>query len=397
MNGRRLSKSQIDELRKLWSDGNTKRELCAKYGISESCVSRYVMDVVRDPHPPTEPGEVWKDVVGLEGRYLVSSYGKIYSTPPSPAEHRLVKTSYDERGCPRFSVKCGRKRVSMRVPRVVAEAFLERESDDMTLVKHLDGDRGNNRVDNLAWTAEHFGPKVEFTDDEVTNIRQRWLDGELTADIARDYGVSYATVYKQLDGLKRDVTLPECEQGEEWAEVEGYSGRYYISSHGRLFSTGDGRRKAKLMSPVSGNDGYLFSQLYDKERHRGRTYPIHRLVAAAFCDGRTDERNCVNHIDGNILNNHADNLEWCTLAYNTKHAARVLGTIKAGDEQTHKRTRRTVPRDPTATRSPLRRFTDEQVVAIRNDQRSSEKVAAQYGVNKCTIQNIRSGKTYKDI
>lgn len=50
---------------------------------------------------------------------------------------------------------------------------------------------------------------------------------------------------------------------------------------------------------------------------------VHRLVALAFCKGRTKERNVVNHIDGNPLNNNADNLEWVTYSENNKHAFRT--------------------------------------------------------------------------
>lgn len=45
---------------------------------------------------------------------------------------------------------------------------------------------------------------------------------------------------------------------------------------------------------------------------------VHRIVAEAFCQGKTDEKNTVDHKDGNKLNNHKDNLEWVSQAENNR-------------------------------------------------------------------------------
>lgn len=44
---------------------------------------------------------------------------------------------------------------------------------------------------------------------------------------------------------------------------------------------------------------------------------LHRLVAEHFCDN-PEALPSVNHKDGNRLNCHKDNLEWCTNSYNVK-------------------------------------------------------------------------------
>lgn len=405
MGGKWLSSKKIEEMQHDWATGRyTKNDLAEKYGVTDSCVVTHVKGVDRVACPPCDDGEEWRPVKGYEERYLVSSHGRLYMTPGGTRDHRLVSQCKNASGHQVVRLGGPDGPSVTRVDKLVARAFLDGRDDLKFTVDHIDGDLTNNSSDNLVChTMSKYVERVTrvrkqlLDDEDVADIRNRWLDGEMTADIAESYGVSYATAYKCLEGLRRDTPLPEREDGEEWAEVEGYSGRYCISSHGRLFTTGDGRRKAKIMRPSIDHSGYLYTQLCDAESGRCKTYHIHRLVAAAFCDGRTDEKDCVNHIDGNTLNNHADNLEWCTLAYNTRHAASVLRTIKAGDEQTHKRTKRTVPRDPSSRRSPFRRFTDEQVAAIRSDHRSAHKVAEAYGVNKCTILSIRSGKTYKDI
>lgn len=51
-------------------------------------------------------------------------------------------------------------------------------------------------------------------------------------------------------------------------------------------------------------------------KHR---YFIHRLVAKLYIDN-PDDLPQVNHIDGDKLNNSAENLEWCTNQYNNLHS-----------------------------------------------------------------------------
>lgn len=46
---------------------------------------------------------------------------------------------------------------------------------------------------------------------------------------------------------------------------------------------------------------------------------IHRLVALLFVPNPNNYP-IINHIDGNKLNNHFSNLEWCTYEHNNKHA-----------------------------------------------------------------------------
>lgn len=50
-----------------------------------------------------------------------------------------------------------------------------------------------------------------------------------------------------------------------------------------------------------------------------KQYQVHRLVAMTYLP-TNDTTLVVNHLDGNKVNNHISNLEWCTQAENIAHA-----------------------------------------------------------------------------
>ena len=53
---------------------------------------------------------------------------------------------------------------------------------------------------------------------------------------------------------------------------------------------------------------------------------VHRLVAMAFIPN-PDNLPVVNHRDENPRNNHVDNLEWCTIQYNTNYGNGIAKQI----------------------------------------------------------------------
>lgn len=85
--------------------------------------------------------------------------------------------------------------------------------------------------------------------------------------------------------------------------------------------------------------GYKFVQLYKNKKMFNRV--IHRLVAEAFIDN-PNKYLVVNHKDGNKHNNTIENLEWCTNAYNHKHATETGLKVKGESVGTSKLTQRCV-------------------------------------------------------
>lgn len=94
---------------------------------------------------------------------------------------------------------------------------------------------------------------------------------------------------------------------------------YEIYDDGRIFS----HYKNDFLKPSITRHGYYYVVIPDWDGVK-RAIRVHQLVAYYFCPRPDNWRElCVNHIDGNKLNNHASNLEWVTYGENNIHAIRT--------------------------------------------------------------------------
>ena len=382
--------------------GMTLKEIASAVGVSEYAVRTYTDGFPRTSKEISlEEGEVLADIDGYEGLYQVSSLGRVF-TLTAPDAPRPIKLHLSKKGGYKVTLTKDNKTRMHRLDELVASKFCDKKSEDETVLVHIDGDMYNSKCDNLTWEKpavkerKKLGRARKLTKKDAEQVRQRWLAGEKPASIAKSFNVSYATVYKELDGLRRDIPEPPIEGNEIWAPVPAYENAYLVSSHGRVYSTGKGRRSPTIMSPSVNADGYKSLNLIDDDG-ASTTFLVHRLVAAAFCNGYDEEHNIVNHIDGNPSNNCAENLEWCTPQENVQHAISILGKEMGGSKPFVNRSWREVTQKHVDRVSALRKFTPEQVQDIRTDPRSARQLARIYGVNKSTIIDIRRGFTYQDL
>lgn len=111
--------------------------------------------------------------------------------------------------------------------------------------------------------------------------------------------------------------------GEEWKPVKGYD-KYSVSNMGRV------RKQAQrygvyflLRQQPNKNNGRLYARIVD-DNGVSHNLQVSRLVGYNFVVGHSDDKNTINHIDGDVSNNRSDNLEWVSQSENNFHAYKCL-------------------------------------------------------------------------
>lgn len=159
--------------------------------------------------------EVWKPVVGVD-HYEVSNLGRVRSWKSTQwglrKSPRELKQQVHPKGYHQVSISPEPyKGVTMKVHRLVAEAFLGISPADRREVNHKDGNKSNNCADNLEWSNRsdnishayknrlrsvpygESNPNAKLTDDDVRAIRKS--RGKIRqVDLAKKYGVPQTAI-----------------------------------------------------------------------------------------------------------------------------------------------------------------------------------------------------------
>ena len=105
---------------------------------------------------------------------------------------------------------------------------------------------------------------------------------------------------------------------EQWRNID-FASNYEVSN------TGFVRNKSTkhVLKGRETKNGYLQVSLKIDKKNKFVNQYVHRLVASFWLDN-IDNKDQVNHIDGNKKNNNVSNLEWVTAAENLDHKINIL-------------------------------------------------------------------------
>lgn len=169
--------------------------------------------------------EIWKDIKGYESAYQVSNYGQVRSLPrviQYPTHQQTHKGKF-LKGVPNSK---GYLRVILPgkryfIHRLVAEHFIP-NPENLPQVNHNDGNKENNKVDNLEWVNNSKNQKHgrelgiiknsfgEGNHSKLTEVEVRWIlnnyeKGSKTLGrkaLARKFNVSHQTIKNIIDRKK---------------------------------------------------------------------------------------------------------------------------------------------------------------------------------------------------
>lgn len=182
------------------------------------------------------------------------------------------------------------KKYSFYAHRLVAENFIP-NPNNYTVVNHKDGNKLNNNVENLEWCSQS------------ENMR-------------------YAHRHGQISLRRPKIEYTGDALGEKWMDIPGFS-HYKVSSMGRVLNADTNR----ILRP-SIVCGYYKVRL--SENGKVSDFLIHYLVEELFNNGVPIKgRECIDHINGDKLDNRAENLRIVSLSENSLAAFYTQGLTKS--------------------------------------------------------------------
>lgn len=173
-----------------------------------------------------------------------------------------------------INFRWNRKQKNKAVHRLVAETFLP-NPDNLPCVHHIDGNRMNNRLENLKWVME----AENSHETKSHRKREEHYQGKI--------------------------------EGEEWRQFRDTI--YEVSTKGRVKNSNTGYITFGSLADC----GYRrFEVRFSDGRHKH--FLVHRMVYETFV---SSEYEVINHINGNKTDNRVENLENVSHKENMKKAA----------------------------------------------------------------------------
>ena len=157
----------------------------------------------------SKENEIWLPVKNFEGRLEVSNLGRIRSVERVVSfgkQKRVVRQIVYKQQLDHYGYKkVGLSGLNIKVHRAVAEAFIP-NPDNKPQVNHIDGDKTNNRVENLEWATQ--GENMQHASicglaKHVSVIRDDGEEYRTVEQAAKLNGVSISCISAVINGHQK--------------------------------------------------------------------------------------------------------------------------------------------------------------------------------------------------
>ncbi|AKQ08561.1 HNH endonuclease [Bacillus phage PBC2] len=154
--------------------------------------------------------EIWKSLKGIVecgDNYEISNMGRLKSL----TRNVIMKCQVSDRGYLKAKLYHQQKTKTVRIHRLVALAFIP-NLENLPEVNHCDGDKLNNKSDNLEWSTRASNVQHSFdtglnptkgegsrhakiTEEDVRKIREMYDTGKYTQrDLAKIFGINHSAI-----------------------------------------------------------------------------------------------------------------------------------------------------------------------------------------------------------
>lgn len=219
----------------------------------------------------------------IETHYQIDNNGTVYNTQ---TQKELIGSIYNT-GYKMVRLTVNGKSKGYAVHRLVAQTFLD-NSENLPVVNHKDGDKTNNKVENLEWVTQ--------------SQNRRHAIKQLKTGLAH--------------GIRKKVDISE--KDSFWKRYKNTN--YLVSKDGQVYNT----KTRILLKQTSNQSGYIRYTLRIDNKNCSKQ--AHILVLETWTDQDLTGK-VINHKDGNKSNNNIINLQVVSKSENAKHAIYQLDKI----------------------------------------------------------------------
>ena len=154
-----------------------------------------------------EEKEIWKDISGYEGYYMVSNMGNVKSLNyKGTGKEGILKGMDTGIGYLQLHLCKDGKIKNYFVHQLVATAFCENQ-EGYTEVNHINEDKSDNRADNLEWCSRQYN--VEYSKAKaiigINKISREILEFPSTMEAERKLGIAHGNICACCNGKRNSA------------------------------------------------------------------------------------------------------------------------------------------------------------------------------------------------